>query len=160
MTQRILGIDPGYGRMGWGLIEGSGRDWVYIAHGCVETNADDTFIDRLHSLSKELKDIIERYKPTKAAVEDLFFAKNAKTAMKVGQARGVILLCLIESNLDIDEFTPLQVKSAVTGYGSAEKQQVQKLVQMSLGMREFPSQDDAADALGVALTSGLTSATF
>lgn len=153
---RILGIDPGYGRMGWGVIEGQGRDWSYVAHGCVETDADKEFIGRLKEISDSLKEIIATYNPDASSVEDLFFAKNAKTAMKVGQARGVILLSLIEAGLPITEFTPTQIKSAVTGYGTADKKQVQSLVQMSLKMKKFPSQDDAADALGVALTAGLT----
>ena len=152
---RILGIDPGFGRMGWGVLEADGSDWRYIAHGCVETDAKKTFIERVQELHTELSAIIAQYEPTRAAVEDLFFAKNAKTAMKVGQARGVILLTLTQARLPIDEYGPSQIKQAVTGHGNADKGQVQTMLQMRLSLKEFPKQDDAADALAVALTAGL-----
>lgn len=151
---RILGIDPGFGRVGYGVIEKQNGDWVHIAHGCINTVIDNPFIERILSIQKELKYIIDKYNPTNAAVEDLFFYKNVKTAIKVGQARGVILLTLAQSGLDIDEFTPLQVKQAITGYGRAEKNQIQKLIQIHLKMKEKPKQDDAADALAIALTCG------
>ena len=150
---RILGIDPGFGRMGWGVIDVAGNTRHYVAHGCVETPASDPFLRRLGSIHKALKHMIETHQPTHAAVEDLFFAKNAKTAMKVGQARGVILLTLFQSKLPVAEFTPMQIKQAITGYGSAEKRQIQKMVQMELRLKELPKQDDAADALAVAITA-------
>lgn len=151
---RILGIDPGYGRMGYGVVEKKGSDWQYVAHGCVETNAKREFSDRLFELYKELTRLITHYQPTRAAVEDLFFSKNVKTAMHVGQARGVILLTLIQAGLSVDEFTPLQVKQAMTGYGRAEKQQLQKMLALLLKLSKKPLQDDAADALAIALTAG------
>ena len=157
MAKRILGIDPGFGRMGWGVIAQDGSDWRYIAHGCVETNTKNSFIERVQELHNELKAVIEKYEPSHSAVEDLFFAKNAKTAMKVGQARGVILLTLIEAGLGIDEYTPAEIKQAVTGYGNADKEQVQKMLQMRLQLKEYPKQDDAADALAVAFSCGLHS---
>jgi crossover junction endodeoxyribonuclease RuvC len=155
-NKKILGIDPGYGRIGWGIIQGSRNKWIHVADGCIETTVKDPFLDRLLELQKELKDIINTYKPDFSAVEDLFFAKNVKTAMKVGQARGVIILTLADAGLPVDEFTPLQIKQAITGYGRAEKQQIQKMVQMELGLSETPKQDDAADALAVALTCGFS----
>lgn len=153
---RILGIDPGFGRVGWGVIDGSGRSWKHVAHGCIETSVKDPFLDRLLELKKELQDIVCKYQPTRAAVEDLYFAKNVKTAMKVGQARGVILLTLVAAGLKVSEFTPLEVKQAMTGYGRAEKQQVEKLVALELRLKEKIRPDDAADALAVALTAGFS----
>lgn len=150
----ILGIDPGYGRVGWGVIEKQNGDWIHIAHGCIETGAKDPFIDRLSELYKELDKVIKKYQPICSGVEDLFFFKNAKTAMKVGQARGVILLTLFQAGIEIHEFTPLQVKQSVVGYGRAEKHQVEKMVQITLKLKERPKPDDAADALAIAITCG------
>lgn len=152
---RILGIDPGFGRVGYGIIEEtSGREWRAIAFGCIETSGKKTFIDRLAEVHTELLRLIKEYQPTRMAVEELFFFKNVKTAIEVGQARGVILLTGVEAGLPIDEFTPLQVKQAMTGYGRAEKGQMQKIMAMVLGLKEKIKSDDAADALAVALTAG------
>ena len=153
---RILGIDPGYGRTGWGVVEKQNGDWKHVAHGCIETSVKDPFVERLIEIKIEIEKLIKEYKPTRAGVEGLFFAKNAKTAMKVGQARGVILLTLVDAGLVIDEFTPLQVKQALTGYGRADKNQMQKMVQLQLGLKDKPTPDDAADALAVALTCGFS----
>ena len=149
---RILGIDPGFGRIGFGIIEKRQNDFQALSYGCIETSAQDPFIDRLEELHRVLCSIIKKYKPDRAAVEELFFYKNAKTAIKVGQARGVILLTLRQAGLTVDEFTPLQIKQSVVGYGRAEKFQVQKMLQIILKMKERPTQDDAADALAVAFT--------
>lgn len=151
---RILGIDPGFGRTGWGVIEKSGSEWQVVDFGCIETSAKKDFISRIDELNRELLKIIKKYKPTQSGVEDLFFAKNVKTAMKVGQARGVILLTLRQAGIPIDEFNPLQIKQALTGYGRAEKGQVQKMVEMILQIKKKIRPDDAADALAVALTCG------
>ena len=152
IIERVLGIDPGFGRVGWGVVEKRNGDWKYVAHGCIATNKKIKFIDRLREIHNNLKKIIIKYQPTNSAVEDLFFYKNVKTAMQVGQARGVILLTLSQAGLPVDEFTPLQVKQSITGYGRAEKGQMQKIVQVHLQMKEKITQDDAADALAVALT--------
>ncbi|MFH1286331.1 MAG: crossover junction endodeoxyribonuclease RuvC [Candidatus Magasanikbacteria bacterium] len=151
---RILGIDPGFGRIGWGVIESRGVDWKHVSHGCIMTNKKKDFVDRLDELHTELMEIIKTFSPSRAGVEDLFFYKNVTTAIKVGQARGVILLTLRQAGILIFECTPLQVKQAVTGYGKAEKRQVQKMVGMILEMPKKPIQDDAADALAVAITCG------
>ena len=151
---RILGVDPGFGRVGWGVVEKANGDWAHIAHGCIETDKKYSFIERLLQIQERLNEIIKKYKPNQAAVEDLFFYKNVKTAIAVGQARGVILLTLAQANLPVDEFTPLQVKQAITSYGRAEKRQLQKLIQLHLRMKEAPRQDDAVDALAIALTCG------
>ncbi|TAN33767.1 crossover junction endodeoxyribonuclease RuvC [Patescibacteria group bacterium] len=154
MKEIILGIDPGFGRVGWGVIEKEKGDWKCVAYGCIETPMTDKFVDRLADLHRQLKLLIKKYHPTRVAVEDLFFFKNLKTAIKVGQARGVILLTAVENKLPVDEFTPLQVKQAMTGYGRAEKCQMQRLVGMLLGLKEKIKSDDAADALAVALCAG------
>lgn len=152
----ILGIDPGFGRVGYGIIEkvSNGRDWQCVAFGCIETSPKRSFVERISEVHEELEKLIKKYKPTRMAVEELFFFKNVKTAIEVGQARGVILLTGVENKLPIDEFTPLQVKQAITGYGRAEKGQMQKMVAMVLSLKEKIKSDDAADALAVALCAG------
>lgn len=155
MKERILGIDPGFGRIGYGVIEQTrGNEWQALGYGCITTNPKESFVERLKDLHEELVDAIKQYKPTRMAVEELFFFKNVTTAMEVAQARGVILLTAIENNLPVDEFTPLQVKQAMTGYGRAEKSQMQKMVSVILGIKGKIKSDDAADALAVALTAG------
>jgi crossover junction endodeoxyribonuclease RuvC len=158
----ILGVDPGFGRVGWGVIAksiGRGlpagrRDWRAIACGCIETTVGGVFVERLAEINLELLRIIKKYKPTRMAVEELFFCKNVTTAIKVGQARGVILLTAVNNNIPVDEFTPLQIKRAITGYGKAEKGQMQKVVATILGLPKKIKSDDAADALAVALCAG------
>lgn len=151
----ILGIDPGYGRVGFGIVEGTGRgNWHVIDYGCIETEINGKFSERLLLVSQKIEEVIEKYNPTRMAVEDLFFFKNAKTAIKVGQARGAIILLGVQHGLPVDEFTPLQVKQAITGYGRAEKCQMQKMVAGILGLKSPIKSDDAADALAVALCSG------
>ena len=151
-----MGVDPGFGRIGWGVIEKEKGDWVPMAYGCIETDAKTKFVDRLQEIKEGLDKIIKKYQPVRAAVEDLFFYKNVKTAMQVGQARGVILLTLKLAGLPIDEFTPLQVKQSITGYGRAEKEQIQKIIQMQLKMKDKIKQDDAADAMAIALTGAFS----
>ena len=155
MTVRILGIDPGFARVGYGVIEADkAREWRALEYGCIETNPLASFVERIKDIHGKLDHLIAKYQPTRLAIEELFFFKNVKTAMQVAQARGVILLTAIETGLAIDEFTPLQVKQAVTGYGRAEKGQMQKMVAMILGIKEKIKSDDAADALAVALCAG------
>lgn len=152
---RILGIDPGFGRVGYGIIEKtSGNDWKAVTYGCIETPKGDSFVNRLEELHNEIDKLIKKYNPSRMAVEDLFFFKNLKTAIKVGQARGVILLTAVQNKLAVDEFTPLQVKQSITGYGRAEKCQMQKMVPLILGIKGVIKSDDAADALAVALCAG------
>lgn len=152
---RILGIDPGYGRVGWGVIEQSkGNDWLVLGYGCIETNPKETFIERIQEIHGELVRVIKKYQPERMAVEEVFYFKNAKTVIEVAQARGVIVLTGVENNLPVDEFTPLQVKQAVTGYGRAEKAQMQKMVATILKLVKPIKSDDAADALAVALCAG------
>lgn len=157
MATRILGIDPGFGRIGYGVIEQkSGDNWKALTYGCINTDPKDSFVRRLKQLHDEITDLIKEYKPNRLAVEELFYFKNAKTVIEVAQARGVIVLTGVTHSLPIDEFTPLQVKQSMTGYGRAEKGQMQKIVALILGMKEKIKSDDAADALAVALTAGRT----
>lgn len=151
----ILGIDPGFGRVGWGIIKKDAKgEWRHVDFGCIETSPKKSFVERISQIHEELISLIKKHKPTRMAVEELFFFSNVKTAIEVGQARGVILLTGVENNLSIDEFTPLQVKQAITGYGRAEKDQMQKMVAVVLGIKEKIKSDDAADALAVALCAG------
>lgn len=155
MNERILGIDPGFGRIGYGIIEqDKGREWRAVSFGCIETSSKRSFVDRIAKLHEELAKLIKEYRPTRMAVEQIFYFKNATTVIDVAQARGVIVLTAVENGLPVDEFTPLQVKQAMTGYGRAEKGQMQKMVATILGIKEKIKSDDAADALAVALTAG------
>lgn len=148
----ILGIDPGLARTGWGVIERSHGHDRLIAYGCIETPAKTPDHERLVTLFTQLRTIIKQYKPGQAVVEKLFFEKNAKTAIQVGQARGVVMLALSRAKIPQQDVTPLQVKQAVAGYGKASKDQVQRMVKTLLKLDRVPHPDDAADALAVALT--------
>lgn len=152
LKYKILGVDPGFGRTGFGVIEKVNGDWELVDYGCIETSPKNSFVERLEDLHDELKKIIKKHQPTHAAVEELFFAKNVTTAIKVGQARGVILLTLRQARIPVYEFTPLQVKQSLTGYGRAEKGQIQKMVKILLQVKKTITSDDAADALAVALS--------
>jgi crossover junction endodeoxyribonuclease RuvC len=149
---KILGIDPGFGRIGYGVVEWQKGRWQHVAHGCIETSAKDSFPIRLMEIHHELQTLVRKYKPNGVGIEKLFFAKNLKTAVDVGQARGVIVLTLSEAKLPIYECTPLQVKQSITGYGKAEKKQIQTMVNYILQLPQKSIQDDAADALAIALT--------
>lgn len=147
----ILGIDPGTAITGYGLVEKEGNHLKRIAFGAILTAPETPTALRLQQISHELQAIIERYRPDVMAVEQLFFNKNVRTALTVGQARGVVLLAGAEAGLEIIEYTPLQVKMAVVGYGRAEKRQVQEMVRILLCLNEIPKPDDAADALAIAI---------
>lgn len=147
----ILGIDPGFAITGVGVLKKVGSEASYVAHGCIITDKGEDFPIRLKKINQELNKVIKKYKPDCVAIEDLFFYKNVKTAMKVGQARGVIMLTATQNNLSIYEYTPLQVKQALTGYGRADKNQIQQMVKIVFKLKEIPQPDDAADALAIAL---------
>ncbi len=150
---RIIGIDPGTGILGFGVIEinAKGKPLIVDA-GVIRTPAKQVDADRLDTIYTELSEIIKINKPKIMVVEKLFFAQNVTTAMSVSQARGVILLCGVQAGLEIHEYTPLQIKQSVTGYGRAEKKQIQEMVRIMLGLKEVPKPDDCADALAAALT--------
>lgn len=147
----ILGLDPGTATVGYALVEKKKSNLCVLEYGCILTKPDREPGKRLLIIEKELGKIIKKYKPNESAVEKLFFLKNAKTAIAVSQARGVILLALAKQNLNVFEYTPLQVKMSVTGYGKASKIQVQRMVKGILELREIPRPDDAADALAIAI---------
>jgi len=146
----ILGIDPGTATTGYGVIE-KGNNLKMIDYGCIKTTTDYSTAERLNILDKELSKIIKKYKPSKIAVEDIFFFKNVKTVIKVSQARGVILARAAKTKMQVIEYTPLQIKQAVTSYGRADKNQVQQMVKLLLNLKQIPKPDDAADALATAI---------
>jgi crossover junction endodeoxyribonuclease RuvC len=147
----VLGIDPGLAITGYGLVAGDGSELEPIAHGVLRTPANTPIPDRLCQLHAALLALLAQYRPDAAAVEELFFSTNARTAIMVGEARGVALLALAQAGLPISEYTPLQVKQSVTGYGQADKRQVQEMVRLLLNLGDIPRPDDAADALAVAV---------
>lgn len=151
MSKIVLGIDPGIADTGYGFIEVKGNCLKCLAYGSIKTKVQDSLSQRLKNLYQDLSLLIEKYKPNEAAVEQLFFNKNVRTALIVGQARGVSLLALSQKNLPIYDFTPAQVKQSVAAYGGASKQQVQKMVKLILSLKTIPKPDDAADALAVAI---------
>lgn len=149
---RILGIDPGTGILGWGIIERRESKIIPLKYGCVRTPANTPLPERLFHIYESLCDIIEKNKPNAVSVEDLFFFKNQKTVMSVAQARGVAIICAKIAGLPVFEYTPLQVKQALTGYGRADKAQMQEMVRLTCKLKECPKPDDAADALAIAIT--------
>lgn len=148
---KVLGIDPGSGIIGFGLVDRTSNPKLIDA-GIIRTTIGDTDASRLLELYTSLREILAELKPDVASVEKLFFAQNVTTAMKVSQARGVILLTLAEAQIPIFEYTPLQIKMAMTGYGHATKAQIQEMVRVQLGLKNKPKPDDCADALAAALT--------
>ncbi|MDQ5969872.1 MAG: crossover junction endodeoxyribonuclease RuvC [Patescibacteria group bacterium] len=149
---RILGIDPGTGIVGFGVIDSSSSAKKMIDAGVIRTPAHQPTQGRLLTIYNEISEIIKLNKPDVMVVEQLFFARNVTTAMSVSQARGVILLAGEQAGLRLIEFTPLQIKQALTGYGKADKKQVQEMVKLQLKLTEVPKPDDCADALAAALT--------
>ena len=154
MSKVILGIDPGIADTGFGVIaKEKGGKIKCISYGSIKTKAKQDLPERLEILNKELEKVIKKYQPDLVAIEQLFFCKNVKTALTVGQARGVVLLACRKQRKEIIEFTPLQVKQAISSYGQASKSQVQKMVKFFLGLKEIPKPDDAADALAIAISA-------
>ncbi len=147
----ILGLDPGFADTGYGIIETDGRESRHIIHGTIQTSPKNLFSERLFQMHKKLKELFSLYQPSLVSIEKLFFAQNTKTALDVGQARGVLLLTAMEEKKSIVEFTPLEVKLAITGYGKADKKQIQEMVKILLHLKSIPKPDDAADALAIAI---------
>ena len=150
----ILGIDPGYAIVGYGVIEYKNNHFKVLDFGAITTQAHTDFNDRLYHIYSGLTNLVEIYKPDAMAIEELFFNNNAKTALTVGQARGVIILAAVQKKVPIFEYTPLQVKQALTGYGRASKGQIQQMMKSMLGLNEIPKPDDVADALAIAVCHG------
>ena len=156
---RILGIDPGYAILGYGIIDMKGNHFSVCGYGAITTDASMDMPDRLKHLYTELMNIIQEYEPDQVSIEELFFNTNNKTAILVGQARGVIILACANSGLEISEYTPLQIKQGLVGYGRAEKKQVQTMVKAILNLSEIPKPDDTADALAAAICHGHSAGT-
>ena len=148
----VLGVDPGTAIVGYSVIEYVKNKYRVLDYGCVYTDKDEDMPVRLEKIYDGLDGIIKIWKPQDMAVEELFFFKNQKTVIKVGQARGVITLCGQKNSLDLYRYTPLQVKMGRAGYGRADKKQIQEMVKVILGLDEIPKPDDAADALAIAIT--------
>ncbi|MBI2123680.1 MAG: crossover junction endodeoxyribonuclease RuvC [Candidatus Wildermuthbacteria bacterium] len=163
----ILGVDPGTATTGYGIIEKiqSTKHKIQnsglrcISYGCITTPKEKKPGDRLVSLEKELLAVLDEYKPDAVVIERLYFFKNLKSAMPVSEARGVILLAIAKKKIPVFELTPLQAKMAITGYGRADKKQMQRMVQQTLGLSDMPKPDDAADALGLAIAGVLLTRT-
>lgn len=147
----ILGIDPGYAIVGWGVIEYTSNRFTVIDYGAVTTEAGTPFNDRLKEVYDGIDSIMKRYSPEALSIEKLFYNTNAKTVIDVAQARGVINLAAVQNNIPIFEYTPLQVKQSVVGYGRAEKKQVQEMTRVILKLAKIPKPDDTADALAMAI---------
>ncbi len=152
----ILGVDPGTARIGWGVVEDNGGKISAKAYGCIMTDKIDSPSERLAQLYTAFTKLIKTYKPKEIGVEDLFFATNAKTAIAVGQARGVILLACAQAHIPVTSYSPMTVKKSICGSGAAEKSQVGKMVTKLLRLKEIPTPDDTADALAIAVTHGFS----
>ncbi|MGB7925762.1 MAG: crossover junction endodeoxyribonuclease RuvC [Pyrinomonadaceae bacterium] len=148
---RVLGIDPGSETTGWGIVEGDGRRYRLIEYGTVKAPPRERFPARLLKISDGVEAVIARHQPDACAVEEAFFATNVKTALKLGQVRGVVLLAAERASLNIFEYSPRLIKQTVVGYGNAEKHQVQEMVRVLLSLASVPSPHDAADALAIAI---------
>jgi crossover junction endodeoxyribonuclease RuvC len=154
---KIIGIDPGIAILGYGVVEYNNNKFKVLDYGAVTTTPKYKLPERIEIIYDSLEEIFEKHKPDAVAYEELFFNSNAKTALIVGQARGAAVLCAQKKKLNIYEYTPLQVKQAVVGYGRADKKQVQTMVKMLLNLKEVPKPDDVADALAIAICHGHSS---
>jgi crossover junction endodeoxyribonuclease RuvC len=153
----ILGIDPGTATMGWGVVRQEGNRLSYVQHGAISTPSRWEMPRRLGRLFDGVTELVRGYRPEAVAVEELFFNTNVTTAITVGQARGVALLAAYKAGIEVAEYTPLQIKQAITSYGRAEKRQVQEMVKTLLNLREVPKPDDAADGLAIAICHAFSS---
>lgn len=151
---RILGIDPGYAIMGWAVLDKKGNHFEAVDYGAATTDAGTEMPLRLQHLYSELCAVIAKYHPEEASIEELFFNTNAKTVIHVGEARGVAILACVNNGLRVNEYTPLQIKQALVGYGRADKKQVQEMVKAILNLDEVPKPDDTADAVAAAICHG------
>lgn len=153
---RILGIDPGYGTIGYGIIDYERGKMIHVEHGAITTQPNSAVLERLKLIETGITDLINKVKPDEIAIEELFFNTNITTGIKVAQARGVILLAACKLCESIFEYTPLQIKSTLTGNGVAKKQQIQFMVKSQLNLKDTPKPDDAADALAAAMCHALS----
>lgn len=153
----VIGIDPGYDRLGWAIAQVEGTNWHSLKIDCIQTNRKQSLFQRYEQIMKDLDDIIQQYEPDEAAIESLFFFKNKKTALKVSEARGIIISQFLKNGQRISEYTPLEIKEAVTGYGRADKKAVEKMVRLEFGSFKKDIIDDAIDALAVIMTHQIRS---
>lgn len=149
---RVLGIDPGLATLGWGVVESGTQSPSFVACGVITTPPDMPFQDRLIEIDKGIRELLSRYAPDEIVFEELFFAKNVTTALTVGAARGVAVAACASYSPLLYEYTPMQIKQGITGYGKADKKQVQQMVMLILRLKDLPRPDDAADAVAAALT--------
>jgi crossover junction endodeoxyribonuclease RuvC len=156
---RVLGVDPGSETTGYGVIDSDGRSYELIEYAGIRAPARFSFPERLLIISEKLEEVIERLRPRVCAVEETFFAVNVKSALKLGHVRGVVLVAAVRAGLEVYEYSPLEIKSALVGYGRAEKHQVQEMVRLLLGMKELPQPLDASDALAAAICHVNTAST-
>lgn len=152
LSMIIMGIDPGIARIGWAVIDRTKTNIIPLAFGCIETDKGKNPQTRLAEIYDALEKLFAKHRPDVCAIEDLFFATNAKTAIAVGQSRGVVLLASAKSRIPVVSYSPLAVKRAVTGDGRADKKQVERMVVLTLRLRQAPKRDDTADALAIAMT--------
>ena len=150
-TVRVLGVDPGSDTTGYGVIDSDGRHYDLVEYAGIRGPKHLSFAQRLLAISRKLEEVIERLSPQACAVEDTFYAVNVKSALKLGQARGAVLVAAARAGVEVFEYSPLEIKSALVGYGRAEKHQVQEMVRVLLGMKNLPEPLDASDALAVAI---------
>ena len=148
---RVIGVDPGTAITGWGVVTGDGNELSMVASGVITTAAGTPLPRRLQIIYRELTRLVEQWQPDAGAIEELFFSRNARTALAVGHGRGVAMLALANAGLSVAEYKPLEVKQALTGHGGADKYQMQHMVKLLLDLQDIPRPDDAADALAVAI---------
>jgi len=148
---RVLGFDPGTATTGYGVVDGKGNRLTHIAHGTITTPPDTHFAERLHTIHTEATELIQQHNPDAVAIEKLYFKQNVTTGITVAQARGVLALAAVQAKKPIGEFSPTQAKLAITGYGKADKKQVQEMIKILLNLDTIPRPDDAADALALAI---------
>lgn len=156
MKKIILGIDPGYGRTGWGVIAYENNKATLIQADLIETSKEASFPERINHIYDQVAQLINLYNPTELAIESIFFFKNAKTVIDVSQARGVVVLAGFQKNLPIFNYTPLQIKQSLIGYGRGDKKQIIQMLAFHLQKQKLPKQDDTCDAIAVALTHAYT----
>ncbi len=153
---RIIGIDPGTATTGYSILEKTNNQIRLLDYGCIRTHKDLADNTRLNQIAQDIETLINKWKPEIASIEKIFFQKNIKTAISVAQARGVLIQKLTEKEVEISEFTPLEIKSAVCGYGKADKKMIQEMVKIILGLNQIPKPDDAADAIAAAICLSLS----